>query len=153
MRVWVFCELLYFAPPFAGSACPLMCIHFPRDTAHDEFPQSSEPSSYAPLPSFYLNEFQTIKPPYLLSQQITSMDNNTTTNNTLDLLQNAEGQSQAAARPEGVGSSKKRRSRSNLKQREFVKHRDVLKQLYMHEEKTLDDVMGVLKSKHGFEAR
>ena len=103
-----------------------MCIHLPATPPHDKFPQSSESSSYVPLPNFYLNEFQTVRPPCLLRLQPAS---------------------------EGVASSKKRRSRSNLKQLEFMKHRDVLKRLYIHEKKTLDDVMGNLKSKHGFEAR
>ena len=45
------------------------------------------------------------------------------------------------------------RRRAGTKNLDWATHRDVLKQLYMHEEKTLKDVMRIMESKHGFVAR
>ena len=70
----------------------------------------------------------------------------------MGFLQGAEPETSAATRPGRVGlSSTKRRPRA--KDLDWKGHRAVLEQLYMHEEKTLKDVMAIMEIEHGFVAR
>ncbi len=69
----------------------------------------------------------------------------------LTVFQGAVTETQAGALPGHAGPSKKRRPRA--KGLNWQGHRGVLKQLYMHEEKTLKDVMAIMETEHGFVAR
>jgi hypothetical protein len=81
-----------------------------------------------------------------------TMDSNVTANTTAADLQEPRSEAQAAALPGPVGPGNKKR-RSRAKQLDWNRHRDELKQLYVHEEKTLAEVMETMETKYRFVAR
>ena len=87
--------------------------------------------------------------------QMARMDSNNLANTTsLGLVEGAESQTRPRPpTPQELPRLSSKRRRMKTKNLDWARHRDVLKQLYMHEEKTLKDVMRIMESRHGFVAR